>query len=179
MMALNFASAINQFLKSLLVTGIGCLDPPSPPSALNLVPAAAIDVVTLISHKVVYRCKDDHFFHHDYHLKTMSFECMPTGRWDWTPIWNDWYCVHRLLRLCPKPPLPHPNGGLSSFNRARDKPLFDSQVTYSCEVGRKLQQLPGGPLTDNNITSTCQWDQTWTVQVRPKNTFCLLAIQVF
>ena len=95
----------------------------------------------------------------------MNLQCLPTGQWDWEPIWNEWYCVHRLRRLCPKPPPPHPNGGLSSFSTG-DLPLFELEVTYGCEVGRKLERFPGGPLTDDNITSTCKWDQTWTIQVR-------------
>ena len=59
--------------------------------------------------------------------------------------------------LCMKTPL----------LRRQDRPLYNLNVTYSCERGRKAQRYPQYPLV-TNITSNCKWDKTWTMKVTSK-----------
>lgn len=57
--------------------------------------------------------------------------------------------------------------------RRQDRPLYNLNVTYSCERGRKAQRYPQYPLV-TNITSNCKWDKTWTMKVTKCSVNCFM-----
>ena len=63
-------------------TAIGCMFPPVPPSENNLAMPAYVNYsIVDFGTDLMYKCKFNHFFSHDYHFDHFNITCLNNGNW--------------------------------------------------------------------------------------------------
>lgn len=139
---------------------MACINPPIPPSERNLEYDYVNETTVDFWDNVTYTCKPGYFFDDDYFKLNFTLQCRDDGTWD--PLPSDQLCYHPTERYCPDPPDAHPNGGYHDWDEAiySNVTTFGTDVTYKCDVARRLQNSSGF-IYDEQVIH-CEWDHTWS-----------------
>ena len=172
------------YLFVLQILAPGCFDPPVP-AALDFMTYDGSPGLFPILSTVNYTCNAAYRWSSNTTVDEFSILCQIDGLWSMTSLSP---CIRKtIISYCTPtrtkkvstidaesncntdPPTPHSNGGMYDWNTAlTGASPFMTQVTYSCDKGRRLKNIDGSPAGYTILQSrtiSCQWDGTWSDSV--------------